>query len=113
VREACCIDTNQRASACTGISVLMALWLEAPPHEAKSVSTRGKASVRAHTLNVHEEDPIDGCDVEFLESEATPDAELPAAIGGMENDEPRKAPLWFDAHDESGRAKTGRSGDDF
>ena len=52
--------------------------------EAKRMSKRGKASVRAHTLNVHEENHIDGCDVEFLESEATPDAELPAAIGGVE-----------------------------
>jgi hypothetical protein len=32
----------------------------------------------------HEEDHIDGCDVEFLDAEATPDAELPAATGGVE-----------------------------
>ena len=52
--------------------------------KAKRMSKSGKASVRAQVLDVHEEDHIDGCDVEFLESEATPDAELPAAIGGVE-----------------------------
>ena len=52
--------------------------------KAKRMSKGSKASVRAHTLNVHEENHIDGCDVEFLESEATPDAELPAAMGGVE-----------------------------
>jgi hypothetical protein len=30
------------------------------------------------------EDDIDGCDFEFDESEATPDAELPVAAGGVQ-----------------------------
>ena len=30
-----------------------------------------------------DEDDIDGCDVEFHDSDATPDDELPTAIGGV------------------------------
>jgi hypothetical protein len=32
----------------------------------------------------HEDEDVDGCDVEFLESEATPDHELPPTRGGVE-----------------------------
>jgi hypothetical protein len=32
----------------------------------------------------HEEDDVDGCDFEFVESEATSDADLPPAKGGVE-----------------------------
>jgi hypothetical protein len=30
-----------------------------------------------------DEDAVDGCDVEFQDSDATPDAELPPAAGGV------------------------------
>ena len=51
-----------------------------PKRATKKVSARSKASP------VHEEDHIDscGCDVEYHESEATPDEALPAARGGVE-----------------------------
>jgi hypothetical protein len=32
----------------------------------------------------HEDDDVDACDVEFRESEATPDHELPPTRGGVE-----------------------------
>jgi hypothetical protein len=55
----------------------------------KASKTRGtgkkaKASVRVLGSPAHEEDHIDGCDVEFPESEATADAALPAARGGVD-----------------------------
>lgn len=31
-----------------------------------------------------DEDDIDGCDVEFHDSDATPDQDLPMAVGGVE-----------------------------
>jgi len=43
----------------------------------------GKSSATAQAVHAHAEDGIDGCDVEFLDSDATPDAELPAARGGV------------------------------
>jgi len=45
-----------------------------------------KVSARAKASPVHEEDHIDscGCDVEYSDSEATPDEALPAARGGVE-----------------------------
>ena len=49
-----------------------------------SKAKRRKASGRAQDLPVHAEDHVDGCDVEFRDSEATPDAALPAARGGVE-----------------------------
>ncbi len=51
--------------------------------KAKHATKGSKASARAHP-HVHEEDHIDGCDVEFPDSEATPDAALPAARGGVQ-----------------------------
>jgi hypothetical protein len=55
-------------------------------HTKKARKARRKtaSSVRREGLSIHEEDHIDGCDVEFDESEATPDAALPAARGGVE-----------------------------
>lgn len=44
---------------------------------AKGTARRGEA------FEAHAEDHIDGCDFEFVESEATPDAELPPATGGV------------------------------
>jgi len=47
-------------------------------------ATKGrKAPARTLAAPDHEAD-IDACDLEFHESEATPDAELPAATGGVE-----------------------------
>ena len=43
-----------------------------------------KTPAKARVTHVHEEDHIDGCDFELDESEATPDAALPAAMGGVE-----------------------------
>jgi len=43
-----------------------------------------KAPAKAQVAHMHEEDHIDGCDFELDESEATPDAALPAAMGGVE-----------------------------
>lgn len=43
----------------------------------------GKLSATAQAVHARDEDRIDGCDVEFLDSDATPDAELPAAKGGV------------------------------
>ena len=50
-----------------------------PKKPAKKVSARAKASP------VHEEDHIDscGCDIEYHDSELTPDEALPAARGGV------------------------------
>ena len=45
--------------------------------KTERTKTRGKA------LQVHAEDHIDGCDFEFVEADATPDAELPPARGGV------------------------------
>jgi hypothetical protein len=50
---------------------------------------RRKASARKKALPTHEEDHIDGCDVDF-EGEATPDAALPAARGGVEEARTRR-----------------------
>jgi hypothetical protein len=61
--------------------------------KTKARRTRTKAQLRkrgdktpakARIAHMHEEDHIDGCDFEFDESEATPDAALPAAMGGVE-----------------------------
>jgi hypothetical protein len=46
---------------------------------AKKASPR-----RARTVKTDHEQLIDGCDLEFQESAPTPDAELPAARGGIE-----------------------------
>jgi hypothetical protein len=47
--------------------------------ETKKGTTRRGKAFEAH----EEEDHIDGRDFEFVESEATPDAELPPATGGV------------------------------
>ena len=54
--------------------------------KAKRKKLTKKASARAKASPVHEEDHIDncGCDVEFSDSEATPDEALPVARGGVE-----------------------------
>lgn len=55
---------------------------ETPKPKRKKVAA--KTSLKAQAMRPHEEDHIDGCDVEFREDEATLDAELPAATGGVE-----------------------------
>jgi hypothetical protein len=50
---------------------------------AKRATKGSKASVSAQSSYEHE-DHIDGCDLEFHDSDATLDAELPAATGGVE-----------------------------
>ena len=53
---------------------------------AKRKKSTRKVSAKAKASPVHEEDHIDncGCDVEFSDSEATPDEALPVARGGVE-----------------------------
>ena len=53
-------------------------------NKAKRTKPGKKVSTRAQASPVHEEDHIDGCDVEFQDSDATPDAALPVARGGVE-----------------------------
>jgi|KBSMisStaDraftv2_1062788.scaffolds.fasta_scaffold03812_8 hypothetical protein len=52
--------------------------------KAKLATRASKAPPRKQVPDRQEEDHIDGCDVQFLDVEATPDAELPAATGGVE-----------------------------
>ena len=54
--------------------------------KAKRKKPTRKVSARAKASSVHEEDHIDscGCDVEYNDSEATSDAALPVARGGVE-----------------------------
>jgi len=58
-----------------------------PKAQAKSASkpkaARRKAPAKA--LTAHAEDHIDGCDLEVLASEITPDSALPPAKGGVES----------------------------
>jgi hypothetical protein len=52
----------------------------------RKVGTAGKRerrTTRGKTFQVHAEDHIDGCACEFIDSEATPDAALPPAKGGV------------------------------
>jgi len=54
--------------------------------KAKRKTPAKKASARTKAVPAHEEDHIDGCgcDVEFDDSEVTPDEALPVARGGVE-----------------------------
>ena len=49
---------------------------------ASAIVTRGTRAPAA--AYAHEDADVDGCDVEFRESDATPDHELPPARGGVE-----------------------------
>jgi len=51
--------------------------------KAKRATKARKAPARTRAAP-DEETHIDACDLEFHESEATPDAELPEATGGVE-----------------------------
>jgi len=48
----------------------------------KAAKAGSKAKPVAH--KPHEDDHIDACDLEFLDSDATDDADLPPAKGGCE-----------------------------
>jgi len=50
---------------------------------AKRSTTRAARASR-HAADAHEDADVDGCDLEFHDSDATPDSELPPAIGGVE-----------------------------
>jgi hypothetical protein len=43
-----------------------------------------KGTSKRKAFEAHPEDHIDGCACEFIDSEATPDAALPPATGGVE-----------------------------
>jgi hypothetical protein len=43
-----------------------------------------------HVGKAQRGDHVDGCDIEFLGGNVTPDAALPPAIGGVEGDMPRR-----------------------
>jgi hypothetical protein len=49
----------------------------------RKTKTRSKAG-RSSTQHEHAENDIDGCDLEFLDSEMTSDIDLPPARGGVE-----------------------------
>lgn len=55
--------------------------------KGKRAAKPARASARAHA-----EDDIDGCAVEFLDSEATPDIALPPATGGVGRRRQRSSP---------------------
>jgi hypothetical protein len=59
-------------------------------HMVKASGGR-KSSTRRSRPSVHGEEDIDGCDFEFSESDATADAELPAARGGVQEPKKRSA----------------------
>jgi hypothetical protein len=50
-----------------------------------SKAKRRKVSAKAPASLVYEEDHIDGCDVEFHDGDASPDAALPVTRGGWQN----------------------------
>ena len=49
----------------------------------KTKRPKRAARVRRKRLLPDDETRVDGCDVEFTASDATPDAELPTATGGV------------------------------
>lgn len=52
--------------------------------KARTAAPRAKRAVVGTKGSHAHEDHIDACDLEFRDDEATPDAELPAAKGGVE-----------------------------
>jgi hypothetical protein len=43
-----------------------------------------KAPVKAQAYASHEDDHVDGCEIDFAKADPTADADLPAAKGGVE-----------------------------
>jgi hypothetical protein len=54
-----------------------------PKSRATKGSRKERTTTRAAAYEPHPEDHIDACDCEFTESDATPDAALPPARGGV------------------------------
>lgn len=52
--------------------------------KAKRPVKKRKAPVRALAMTSHEDDHVCGCDVEMTDADATADADLPPARGGVE-----------------------------
>ena len=52
--------------------------------KAKRPVKKTKTSARRPAPVAHEDDHVDGCDVEIGEADATADADLPPARGGVE-----------------------------
>jgi hypothetical protein len=50
----------------------------------KRPAKKRKAPVKAQAHTSHEDDHVDGCDIDFAKAEPTADADLPAARGGVE-----------------------------
>lgn len=57
---------------------------------AKRPVKKAKTPASAQTLTAHEDDHVCGCDVEMTEADATADADLPAARGGVEGARARR-----------------------
>jgi hypothetical protein len=51
---------------------------------SKQTPKRAKAAAATPALTAHEDDGVCGCDVEMTEADATADADLPPARGGVE-----------------------------
>jgi hypothetical protein len=45
---------------------------------------KSKAPVKAQASASHEDDHVDGCEIDFTKTDPTADADLPAARGGVE-----------------------------
>jgi hypothetical protein len=54
-----------------------------PKSRATKAGSKGRTTMREAAYEPHPEDHIDACDCEFTESDATPDAALPPARGGV------------------------------
>jgi hypothetical protein len=50
----------------------------------KPAKNRARSSARAPTEKPHDDDHVDGCDVDFTDEEQTLDEHLPQARGGVE-----------------------------
>jgi hypothetical protein len=51
---------------------------------AKPPPKKARAAAAAPALTAHEDDDVCGCDVEITQADATADADLPPARGGVE-----------------------------
>jgi hypothetical protein len=59
-------------------------WTVLPQNEARREKMTKKTRSASMIVKRHEDEDVDACDVEFRESEATPDHELPPTRGGVE-----------------------------
>jgi hypothetical protein len=58
----------------------------------RPAAAKGRRPATVLAGRLAQEDLVDGCDVEFLDQDATPDAALPAATGGVAGEGRRRAP---------------------